>query len=57
MQYGCSYCDARLSHEYLGYNASLDFETKIVVKHDAPSLLRDFLARDTWNLNQLHCQG
>lgn len=46
--HGCSYCYARPYHEYLGFNAGLDFETKIVVKHDAPELLRDFLARDKW---------
>lgn len=46
--HGCAYCYARNTHEYLGFNAGLDFETKIVVKHDAPRLLREFLARDTW---------
>ncbi len=46
--HGCSYCYARNTHEYLGLNAGLDFETKILVKHDAPALLRDFLARDAW---------
>src|SRR5438105_1644042 len=44
-QHGCSYCYARNTHEYLGFSAGLDFETKIVVKHDAPELLREFLAR------------
>jgi DNA repair photolyase len=47
--HACSYCYARPTHEYLGYNAGLDFETRIVVKHEAPELLRDFLARDSWN--------
>ncbi|OYW23663.1 MAG: radical SAM protein [Planctomycetales bacterium 12-60-4] len=46
--HGCSYCYARNTHEYLGLNAGLDFETKIFVKHDAPALLREFLARDAW---------
>ena len=46
--HACSYCYARPTHEYLGFNAGLDFETKIVVKHDAPELFRDFLARDSW---------
>lgn len=46
--HGCSYCYARPTHEYLGYSAGLDFETKIVVKHDARDLLRDFLARDSY---------
>ena len=46
--HACSYCYARNSHEYLGLNAGLDFETKIFVKHDAPKLLREFLGRDSW---------
>ena len=46
--HACSYCYARPTHEYLGFNAGLDFETKIVVKHHAPELFRDFLARDSW---------
>lgn len=47
--HGCSYCFARQTHEYLGFSAGLDFETKILVKHDAPLLFREFLARDDWD--------
>ncbi len=46
--HACPYCYARNSHEYLGMNAGLDFETKIVVKHDAARLFREFLSRDAW---------
>ena len=46
--HGCSYCYARNTHEYLGLNAGLDFETKIFVKEDAPELLREFLSRRSW---------
>jgi DNA repair photolyase len=46
--HGCSYCYARQTHEYLGYNAGLDFETKIMVKHDGPELFREFLTRKNW---------
>jgi DNA repair photolyase len=46
--HGCSYCYARPGHEYLGMNAGLDFETRIVVKHDAPKLFRDFLSKKSW---------
>src|SRR5436305_14511809 len=46
--HGCSYCYARQTHEYLGLNAGLDFETKIFVKEDAPRLFREFLSRDRW---------
>lgn len=43
-EHGCVYCFARPTHEYLGMSAGLDFETKIMVKLDAPRLLRDALA-------------
>ena len=46
--HGCAYCYARPSHEYLGFNAGLDFETRIFVKHDAPALLRKFLSKPSW---------
>src|SRR3954447_20016186 len=46
--HGCSYCYARPGHEYLGMNGGLDFETKIVVKHEAPRLFREFLAKKSW---------
>ena len=46
--HGCSYCFARPSHEYLSLNAGLDFETKVLVKEDAPELFRAFLSRDRW---------
>ncbi len=46
--HGCSYCYARPTHEYLGYNAGLDFETKILVKEEAPARFREFLTRRNW---------
>lgn len=46
--HGCSYCYARPYHEYLGFSAGLDFETKIVVKHDAPELFRRWLCRKNY---------
>jgi hypothetical protein len=42
-EHGCIYCYARNSFEYWGYSAGLDFESKILVKKDAPKLLRRFL--------------
>lgn len=47
-EHGCVYCFARPSHEYLGFSAGLDFETKILVKHDAPELLRAELMKKSW---------
>jgi DNA repair photolyase len=43
--HGCTYCFARRYHEFLGYGAGTDFETKIVVKPNAPELLRKELSR------------
>ncbi|QWF70988.1 PA0069 family radical SAM protein [Methylomonas paludis] len=44
-EHGCIYCFARPSHAYLGYSPGLDFETKILIKPDAPALLRQELAK------------
>jgi DNA repair photolyase len=41
-------CYARPSHEYLGFSAGLDFERRIMVKDDAPALLRKALASPRW---------
>src|SRR5476649_1446578 len=43
-EHGCAYCYARPYHEYLGWSAGLDFETKIMVKVRAPALLREELS-------------
>jgi DNA repair photolyase len=55
--HGCSYCYARQTHEYLGLNAGLDFETKIFVKEDAPEQLREFLSRDRWQPEPIAFSG
>jgi DNA repair photolyase len=47
-EHGCTYCYARPSHEYLGFSAGLDFERRIMVKDDAPELLRRALASPRW---------
>jgi DNA repair photolyase len=44
----CVYCFARQTHTYLGLDAGLDFDTKIVVKVNAPELLRRELRRPAW---------
>lgn len=48
-EHGCAYCYARVYHEYLGWNAGTDFESKILVKSRAAGLLRDWLARPKWD--------
>src|SRR5512146_1165234 len=47
-EHGCAYCFARPFHEYLGFSAGLDFETKILAKPDAAELLRRELMKPSW---------
>jgi len=47
-QHACTYCFARGTHEYLGYDAGRDFESRIVVKVNAPEMLRRDLGRESW---------
>ncbi len=47
-EHGCIYCYARNSHEYWGYSAGVDFESRIVVKKNAPALLRKFFDNKNW---------
>lgn len=56
-EHGCVYCYARPTHEYLGFSAGLDFESRILVKVDAPALLRDELADPAWEPRVLAMSG
>jgi len=56
-EHGCIYCYARPTHEYLGFSAGLDFETKIMVKADAPELLRKELSSAKWQPRVLALSG
>jgi len=56
-EHGCIYCYARPYHEYLGFSAGLDFETKIVVKENAPELLRRELSSRKWKPQVLSMSG
>ncbi len=56
-EHGCSYCYARNTHEYLGFSAGLDFETKIMVKEKAPELLRHELSSPKWKPQLLAMSG
>ena len=47
-EHGCIYCYARPTHEYLGFSAGLDFETRILVKQDAPELLEQTFRKKSW---------
>ena len=47
-QHACTYCFARGTHEFLGYDSGRDFETRVVVKVNAPEMLRQDLSRESW---------
>ncbi len=46
--HACAYCYARPTHEYLGFGAGTDFDTKLVVKPEAPTLLREAFDKRSW---------
>ena len=48
-EHGCIYCYARNTHEYWGFNAGLDFESKVIVKKDAPKLIEKFILNPSWD--------
>ncbi len=56
-EHGCIYCYARPTHEYLGFSAGLDFESKIMVKTSAPELLRTELESPRWQPQTLVLSG
>jgi len=56
-EHGCVYCYARPTHEYLGFSCGLDFETKILVKENAPELLRRELSSRRWRPRELSLSG
>lgn len=56
-EHGCAYCYARPTHEYLGFSAGLDFESKIMVKENAPELLRKELSSPKWKPQELAMSG
>ncbi len=56
-EHGCIYCYARPTHEYLGFSAGLDFETRILVKENAPELLREALRARKWQPQLIGLSG
>jgi DNA repair photolyase len=56
-EHGCIYCYARPFHEYLGFSSGLDFETKIMVKENAPRLLREELSSPKWKPQVIAMSG
>ncbi|HUS36128.1 MAG TPA: PA0069 family radical SAM protein [Verrucomicrobiae bacterium] len=56
-EHGCVYCFARPTHEYLGMSVGIDFESRILVKEDAPELLRKELSAKKWKPQFLAMSG
>ena len=56
-EHGCIYCYARPTHEYLGFSAGLDFESRIMVKEQAPELLRAELSSRKWKPQVIALSG
>jgi len=46
--HACAYCYARPTHEYWGFGAGTDFDSKIIIKRDAAALLRQAFDRRSW---------
>ena len=56
-EHGCIYCYARNTHEYYGFSAGLDFESKIIVKKNAPQLLEQFILHPKWHAVPIMLSG
>lgn len=56
-EHGCAYCYARPTHEYLGFSPGLDFESKIMVKENAPELLREKLMSRSYQPEPIFMSG
>lgn len=56
-EHGCIYCYARNTHEYWGFSAGLDFESKIIVKENAPALLEKFILSPNWQAVPISVSG
>jgi DNA repair photolyase len=46
--HACNFCFARPTHTFLGFNPGRDFEREIIVKVNAPEVLRVELAKPSW---------
>lgn len=56
-EHGCIYCYARPSHEYLGFSAGLDFESKIMVKPEIHLLLEQEFQKKSWKPSTISLSG
>lgn len=56
-QHACAYCYARPSHMYWGYGAGTDFDREIIVKVNAPELLREAFQKKSWQGERITFSG
>lgn len=56
-EHGCIYCYARPTHEFLGFSAGLDFESRIMVKYDAPEKLQARFNSNSWKPEPIALSG
>jgi DNA repair photolyase len=55
--HGCCYCYARPSHEYWGFGAGVDFERRLIIKPQAPKLLRKAFLKQSWKGERIVFSG
>jgi hypothetical protein len=56
-EHGCVYCYARNTHPYWGYSAGVDFESKILIKREAPLCWQKNLHLRNGSHHQSCCQA
>jgi DNA repair photolyase len=56
-EHGCVYCYARNTHNYWGYSAGTDFETKILVKKNAAQLIEEKIKSKSWKASPIMLSG
>lgn len=56
-EHGCIYCYARNTHEYYGFSAGLDFETRLIAKSNAASVLEKQLSDPSWKVSPIMLSG
>jgi len=56
-EHGCIYCYARNTHEYYGFSAGLDFESKIIVKKNAAELFEKHILNPRWEALPIMLSG
>ncbi|MBI5914086.1 MAG: PA0069 family radical SAM protein [Bacteroidetes bacterium] len=56
-EHGCVYCYARNSHNYWGFSAGTDFESKILVKKNAAELVEEKIKGTNWKAMPIMLSG